>query len=388
MGAAVEQVVDVTNEEITTIWRFLNSFEFGDKLKQLTPSGHTGYFASYQESELDDFLDLLVLVFDTTVLPETWKDIGDQKKVSDRTLAYYDAGALLPLDQKGDLAQCVAMRERHKSDRPALGPMSRRIVNDGRYLDVAINPNEAGYDGTFVWARENLMKILTLLDSHNRGFEHSKASTGLIEQGLLPKDGDPVFYGMHLMNHLNGQIITSQLLGVPLVFGTVTRHVVEHKFGSRISAPSTDATHLLKQFTDSLGIALPKRTTPKQILKLRESDACTELRKVLAKCVAKAEGDGPAEELERFSGEYEDALKELNEQAKSFGDTSVAVLAGAFSTFGSVLGGPAGAVIGGIGGTAVSLAAKPAVQNLYRASRKNWAFYFYEWADKRKSHRI
>ncbi len=187
------------------------------------------------------------------------------------------------------------------------------------------------------------------------------------------------------LNHLNGQIVASQLLRVPLVFGTVTDHVLRYKLANREGGATLDEAHLLKRFTESLGIVLPKHVAPKQILKLRESDACVELRKTLSACVIKAKSDGDLVALEHFSSEYNAALDELNEHAKSFGDTSVAILAGAFSTLGSVVGGPVGAVVGGIGGTAVSLAAKPATQSVYKTAQKNWAYYLYKWADHRNN---
>jgi hypothetical protein len=385
MGAAPEQVVEATNEEIVAIWEFLSSYKLGASLEKLAPAGHKGYFASYAESELDAFLDLLVLVFDTTILPEAWKDIGGGQPATERLLTYYDAGALLPLDQQGDLAQCVAMHTRHKSDRPKLGPLSSRVAREGRLLDVAIDPTDGSYDGTFVLIRENLMKILSRIDSRTPGFSFSEISVDLIKQQLLPRDADPTYLGMHLMNHLNGQIITSQLLGVPLVFGTVTDHVLKYKLQSRNSGAALDETHLLKKFTESLRIVLPDHVSPNQILKLREGDACVELRKILSKCVAKAQGADDLVALDNLSCEYNAALHELNEHARSFGDSSVAVLAGAFSTLGSVLGGPVGAVVGGIGGTAVSLAARPAIESIYKATQENWAFYLYKWAGRRNS---
>ncbi len=47
-----------------------------------------------------------------------------------------------------------------------------------------------------------------------------------------------------------------------------------------------------------------------------------------------------------------------------------------FSTLGGVLGGGAGAVVGGIGGTVVSLGTKKIFTRVYEATHKNWAYYF------------
>ncbi len=86
--------------EIVTLWDALSSYQLSSNLEKMVPAGHTGSLATHGEPELDAFLDLLVLVFDTTVLPEEWKDIGGQQ-ATERMLTYYDEGALLPLDRKG-----------------------------------------------------------------------------------------------------------------------------------------------------------------------------------------------------------------------------------------------------------------------------------------------
>ncbi len=367
MGVARELVREATNEEINELWAYLSAQQF-KPTPQTGLHGHNGYFAGYRLDDLRTAIDLLVLLFDVTVVPELWKIIDEGDPLASRFIEYYDHGAVLPLDQ-GDVL--------HLLENPQ-NSLHAHVARRGAYIAVPRGTGAGTVGGPgFFWARENLMKVLASLDFKRHGWYRDDLYRRLRAQDLI--EDIAIEEPDHLVNHVNGALITSQYLALPVTMAGVLEEVVRWKLGVDSSWTPKTEYRVLQQFTSLLRIPVPMRS--KDVLRLRESPSGQELRRQLQLSCSRAQN--ATEALTVLQDEYTRALSALKERAYTFGEVSVAVVSGMFSTLGGVLGGGAGAVIGGIGGTAVSLGTKAMFERVYQATHKNWAYYFQHWGKAR-----
>lgn len=372
MWAAPLLVKKISDNEIESLWKYLTSFHLHKDARKLLRKGHIGYYESYLYEELYESLDFLVMLFDKVVIPELWKGFNDKdESIARRFLSYYDAGAIIPLDQGGS----IPMLRDPKDD------FSQRIVKGAHFIDVLQHfesvPSEDIFD--FSWARENLVRALTYLDLTNTSLsEISKLLAVKWPQHYFNWWGS--FYTV--VNFLQAQIITSQILKLPLLLGPLLSRVMQKKLGVKKVSKEATKIRTLKRFTNEMNIHIPKESKSKEIIKLRESKAGEELRSVLEKLSSEAQNKDHVNLSDDLIEEYDRCLKKLWEQARKFGNIASAVLTGCFSTAGALIGGPVGAVVGGIGGTAVSLGTRNAFEHLYKKTHKNWAYYFYKWKNR------
>lgn len=363
MGVARELVREATNEEIDELWSYLSAAAF--KPTQLTPlHGHSGYFAGYRLDDLRMAIDLLVLLFDVIVIPELWKCIEEDDPLCSRFIEYYDHDAVVPLDQ-GDVLHLL-----HNPQTSLHAHVARR----GAYLSILEGTDTTTLKGPgFFFARENLMKILASLDFKRDGWYRDSLYQRLRSQDLIEEmaTGGPD----HLVNHVNGALITSQYLALPVTMAGVLEEILRWKLGVDSNWTPNTEYGVLQRFASSLRIPVPIRS--KDVLSLRESPSGQELRRQLQVSCSRAQD--ATEAIAALHDEYTRALSDLEDRARSFGDVSVSVVSGMFSTLGGVLGGAVGAVIGGIGGTVVSLGTKTVFKRIYETTHKNWAYYFRRW---------
>jgi hypothetical protein len=363
MGVARELVREATNEEIDELWSYLSAAAF--KPTPLTRlDGHNGYFAGYRLNDLRTAIDLLVLLFDVVIIPELWKVIDEDDPLSSRFIEYYDHGAVVPLDQ-GDVLRLL--------DNPQTA-LHAHVARRGVYISILEGTGKHPLEGPgFFCARENLMKVLASLDFKRNGWYRDSLYQRLRTQDLI--EDMAIEAPDHLVNHVNGALITSQYLALPVTMAGVLEEVLRWKLGVDSHWTPKTEYRVLQQFASSLRIPVPIRS--KDVLWLRETTSGQELRRQLQLSCSRAQD--ATEALAALRDEYTHALSDLEDRARTFGDASVAVVSGMFSTLGGVLGGGAGAVIGGIGGTVVSLGTKTIFKRVYEATHKNWAYYFRRW---------
>ena len=376
MGVARELILDVSNEEIHQLWTFIRSFHISPEIAALLSSGHNAYFNSTKDVELREFLDLLVIVFDKIVVSGAWKNLADNDDFTQKFLRYYDAGAIIPLDQ-GDVPDLdMLVKFGHKA--------SKRIIRQDQYISISqhfIQQNKlsSSFYPSLFWPRENLMKILTFLDLGSGNIKALDLYKFLLDKGYIEQLA--IEYPYYILNHINGQIVTSQLLGIPLLLGSIPRQVLKWKLGCHKISDTEAAILELQSFTQNLGISIPLGASARQIIKLRESNAGEDLRKNLSDIVQYVQRNDCLTEGELLLEKYSASLRALSEQAKTFGEVGSTILSGSFSTAGAILGGVVGAVIGGVAGSVISLGTKNSFKYLYETTHKNWAFYFYRWSN-------
>lgn len=371
MGAAREFVVASEPKEIEQLWSSWNGFSPGPLVAR-SFGGHVGMFAAQEKEELSLALDLLVLAFDVTILPYAWTDLDASDPMSARLRKYLDAGAIIPafLETTQELRWA---RKEWPSDSFARYAMERgRFVSHG--LDF--NSSGAGNEHRLFWARENFSKVLSHQDFSSRSGGPRHLFSLLKERHSF----DPTWFDLpyHMANRTNGILITASSMGVPLIAAGMIETVLRWKLGAEGKA---NPLGVLRKFASDMQISVPLNAN--KVLSLREDKAGIELRVALKRACHHAETSADAGLA--FTDEYQQRLAALTDRAREVGDTSVAIMNGLFSTAGGLMGGTVGAVVGGIGGSAVSLGTKNLFEQAYKKHSKNWAYYFYELAQRKTS---
>jgi len=428
MASAPMIVVDATNDEIADAWSFFNSFPLFAQVRQLVSEGHSTYFNVNPREGLSPYLDFLVLAFDRVFLPDIWEYVD--KTNEERLLYYYDAGALIPVD-RGTLSPWITvMGEPRPSDLdadiseprplsfeaglggngqwvgvdprrlpPGLEKVERRVLETGRFINLSQFQRwgSGGFPISLLDRLENFIKILSHLDVQSQTVRMRDLVAHLAAHDQYEYEGRPNFffltketlpnpaadvYALSRLNHLNAQVMISQLSAVPLLVDPTLGPVLRWKFGGHESTGEEARVSALRTFANALGISFPRGVDHREVIKLRDSTAGAQLRSVLADAVKQAREDQLTSSTEVLRREYDRALAELAQRATRLGDVVSLSITGSASTAGSILGGPVGAVIGGAGGAVVGYGAKIAAEAFYKVVKKNWAFYFATWGKK------
>lgn len=192
------------------------------------------------------------------------------------------------------------------------------------------------------------------------------------------------FYGC-LNNELekyNLDLLVTAKTGFPLVIEPLVNEIhywklerVKELCRSEISRE----LDIVKRFLRSLDISIPINLTFDEITSFREEKASTEFRDALFSLSRRFQEDSKTDAAHDLRAEFYRRKMEFNELANSYAETRMLLLTGIVSTVGGLLGGPVGAIVGGLGTSLISPITKTIFRRMFEDSRKDWVSFFWKW---------
>lgn len=192
------------------------------------------------------------------------------------------------------------------------------------------------------------------------------------------------FYGC-LNNELekyNLDLLVSTKTGFPLVIEPLVNEIHQWKMKRVRELCITEISReldMVRRFLRSLNISIPIDLTLDEIKSFREEKTSTEFRDALFSLSRRFQDDPKTDAAQDLWAEFYQRKMEFNELANSYAETRVVLLTGIVSTIGGFLGGPVGAIVGGLGTSLISPITKTIFRRMYEDSRKDWVSFFWKW---------
>lgn len=183
----------------------------------------------------------------------------------------------------------------------------------------------------------------------------------------------------------NRDLLIARRTGFPMVIEPLIDEIHRWKMKRIAGLFRTEVSKevsIAKRFLKSLNISIPTNLTFDDIVSFRKEKASTSFRDTLFSLSKNFQQDLSSDIAQDLLARFYQKKMEFNELANSYAETRTLLLTGTVSTLGGLLGGPAGAIIGGLGTSLISPITKVVFRKLYEDAHKDWVYFFWKWQKK------
>jgi hypothetical protein len=267
------------------------------------------------------------------------------------------------------------------------------IVSDYLFLrefkDIGIEPiavnDIIGYP---TWC--NLMKVMTYEDLHalrSKNFQRTLRKAFLKEFGPEPCFSGFWFYNRltYVLEKYNTDLLLISRMQRPFIVEPFVNELHSWKIKRIANLCEKDfgkSGKVLRRFLNCLNISIPTGLTYDDIKAFRKEKAFTNFQKAFFTVTQKFQGDFFSDMTQELLIEFYRAKSEFDELANSYAEKGALVLTGIVSTIGGLISGPSGAILSGIGTSALYPVTKAIFKKIYENTHKNWVYFIWKWKTK------
>ncbi len=353
--AAGMQTVDADLEERGKLRTLLE--RLGGRLLQETPNVASSVLPAFRHMYAlnSAMLDLLVLFFARTVLVVDSIDFeaSDRARIEERIAAYSEAGLLIPL----------YLHPKWESMRPQT--FVRSVDLDARFRQTS-DVNE--YPRPLHYYLQMIGELETQDDVRASPAEYRRADAAWFTDTKYP-------HPSLLLNRANIFSAVGGVINGSVLFDALLTKARTLKYQHRLSQ-----LNAVRRAVDSVAswygkeiLTLPTFKKPEMVIAFRNSDAGQSFVDTVLREYMLGTRVGNSDAIERhLNAVMDNTLEQARQIVGHSYQAKKVVLSGLFATLGGLMGGPAGAVVGGIGGSAILLAA----ERIDNANIAPWASFF------------
>lgn len=356
----LSEVIEISEHEIDSLKNYIHS-----GLQSVKFPENSVIFSIhdplYEPHQLENTLPLMCLIADHVVLDNPHALLGCSKEFINMVYNLVDENLIKLCD--------FSARFRPMYDDEIF---EGRVDNIWLPFEIPLRNNKSTMN--CLYALKNLSTYITTVDLNRLYKLTSLISIRKIYKQIMKLGYQYPGYDMLNLNFnsINYATLIASELSTDLIFNETRMGLMHLKYAEL--DPAQKKVKVLKHLMKERYLRLPPLNA-EIILELRESEQIDELKYILNKLIKKKDRKSTTE-LALILKSYDNAVDGYNKQMEGKNYKGSVILSGFVATLGGFIGGPLGAMLGGVGSSLSSVGFEYFVKKYFSKKKTNWPLLF------------